>query len=135
MLYSLGWKVEELNKLNEDGRKLLTEVRVVHDIVGKDQSHFVKKNIPRRLTDLREKLKAFVKDVTRHHRTAATHVFVIMISPEDRSSKPYALPVQCVPYVGMPEVTARKLVNQVIKEMVSRNMNVAGKLLTLYYFI
>ena len=125
-LFSIGWKLEELKKLNDDGRKLLAEVRVLQDIIGDHTTDFVLENVPRRLTNFRRSVTSFVKEATRHHRVAATHVFVIMISPEDRSQKPYAFPVQCLPYVGMPESTVRDLVNKVIKEMVARSMNVAG---------
>jgi len=38
--------------------------------------------------------------LSRQKRTAATHLFVVMISPEGRQRKPYALPIQCVPYTG-----------------------------------
>ena len=81
-------------------------------------------NIARRLTKLRPRLMEFIKQSTHQRRIAATHVLVIMISPEDRSKKPYALPVQCIPYAGMPLQT---LLNSLVKEMVDRNMSVAGK--------
>ena len=75
---------------------------------------------------MRSKALSFVKCTTRHRRHAATHMLAIMVSPEDRSQKPYALPVQIIPYIGMPEVTIRSLVNKVIKEMAVRNMPIAG---------
>ncbi len=85
-------------------------------------------NIPRKLTDVRKRLTTFVKAVTRHRRTVASHLLVIMISPEDRSSKPYALPVQCIPYSGMPEARIRDIVTKLVKEMQNRGMRVAGML-------
>ena len=85
-------------------------------------------NFPRQLNDLRSRCRVFVKRVTRAKRTAATHLMVFMISHERRDRKPYALPVQCLPYVGMTEAKMRLLANNIIKEMVNRKMNVAGKL-------
>ena len=49
-----------------------------------------------------------------------------MISPEDRRRKPYAIPVQCIPYRSLTDAKARELASVVICEMVKRNMKVAG---------
>ena len=75
-------------------------------------------NIPRRLSDIQNRL---MRAVTRHQRTPAAHNHVVMISPKDRSSKPNALPVLCVPYSGMPEVYIRDLVNKLVKVMHTRD--------------
>ena len=83
-------------------------------------------NIPRRLTTIRQRVTTFIRGTTRHKRTAATHVLVFMISPEERNQKPYALPVQCLPYKGLSDAKARDLANKVIHEMVQRNMKVSG---------
>ena len=64
--------------------------------------------------------------MTRHQQTAASHILVFMISTEDRRRKPYALPVQCVPYKGLSDSKVRDLANNIISEMVKRKMNVAG---------
>ena len=50
-----------------------------------------------------------------------------MISTEERSKKPYALPVQCLPYKGLKDGEVREIGNKVIQEMHKRNMKVAGK--------
>ena len=59
-------------------------------------------------------------------RTAATHVFVFMLSTESRSRKPYSLPVQCLPIRGLRDRTVSDLLNKIILCMKERNMNVAG---------
>ena len=53
---------------------------------------------------------------------------MIMISSDLRDCKPYALPVQCLPYAGMNEETIRRLVNELLMEMVGYGMKVAGEL-------
>ena len=64
---------------------------------------------------------------SKHQRTAATHLFVILISTESCCSKPYALPVQCLPIAGLREARqARDLANSVITSMTERGMEVAG---------
>jgi len=64
--------------------------------------------------------------LSRQKRTAATHLFVVMISPEGRQRKLYALPIQCVPYTGLTEKQAWVIVNKVIQEMHDRGMQVTG---------
>ena len=49
-----------------------------------------------------------------------------MISAEDRQRKPYALPVQRIPYKGMRDTMVSELANKIISEMVKQKMNVAG---------
>ena len=49
-----------------------------------------------------------------------------MISSEDRRRKPYALPVQCIPYKSIGDAAVRELANKIIRETVKRKMNVAG---------
>ena len=41
--------------------------------------------------------------------------------------KPYAIPVQCVPYRGLKEEDTRALISALCKKMKSFNMKVSGK--------
>ena len=54
---------------------------------------------------------------------------VLMISPEQPTSKPYALPVQCIAYKSLKDSEVRKIANKLVKEMSLRGMKVAGILL------
>ena len=83
-------------------------------------------NFGHKLSHFRERLLSFVKLVTRFCRTAATHILIVMISTENRRSKPYALPIQLLPYVGIQDMEVRALINKVIQEMVNRGMKVSG---------
>ena len=49
-----------------------------------------------------------------------------MISAQDRQRKPYALPVQCIPYKGMRDTMVCELANKIISEIVKQKMYVAG---------
>lgn len=121
----LAWKVKELTDLNENGRELHRSAgcllrKIEHDVQPEA-------NIPYQLSELRQKLASFIKSVTRHQRTPATHVLVFMISTEERRRKPYALPVQCIPYKGLTDAKVRELANKIIAEMTKREMHVAGE--------
>ena len=89
---------------------------------------WVEANIPSQLSHIRSSL---VSGVTRHQRTTATHILVFMISSEERRKKPYALPVQCLPYKGLADLTVRDLANAIICEMSKRHMKVAGEVIIL----
>lgn len=121
----MAWKVKELSELNEIGRDLFSSTKVLLTKVDR-QSSLTEENIPSQLKVIRQKLVNFIKGVTRHQCTAATHILVFMISTEDRRRKPYALPVQCIPYKGIGDTKVRELANKIISEMVRRKVNVAG---------
>ncbi len=54
-------------------------------------------------------------------------MFVFMISSEYRDKKPYAVPVQCVPYTGLKERDICRLVSELTKELANRRLNVLGE--------
>lgn len=87
---------------------------------------FYEHNTASKLTSIRTRLLAFIKRVEHFRRTPATHVFVLMLSSDLRVKKPYALPVQCLPYVGLKEVDIRKLITDLCKAMISYGMKVSG---------
>ena len=124
-LVSLAWKIKELSELNENGRALHTVISaIVTKLTG--QCRWIEDNIPSQLKEIRQKLTAFIKGVTRHQRTPATHVLVFMISNEERDKKQYALPIQCIPCKGVSDLKGRQLANKIIHKMDARNMKVAG---------
>ena len=130
-MIALSWKVKELNDLGESGRQVYAEVKALTSRlqvgVGSREE-----NIPRSLQTIRQKATSFVKGLVRHQRTAATHVLVFMISNEERNKKPYALPIQCLPYKGLSDNKVHELANRIITEMVKRKMKVVGNYRVLF---
>lgn len=126
-MFSLSWDIEELKNISTEGRMLRVELSSTLDTVSTADADFQQLNVARKITSIRERLGALVKEATRFKRKAATHIFVIMISSELRDCKPYALPVQCIPYAGLDEANMRRLVNSLIVEMVSCGMKVSGE--------
>ena len=121
----LAWKIKELTELNETGRQLFSEIKLLKDKIQRDNLE-TEGNIPSQLQSVRQRLVTLIKGVTRHQRVAASHILVFMISTEDRRKKPYAIPVQCMPYQGLTDSKVRDLANSIISEMAKRKMNVAG---------
>ena len=123
-MFSLAWNIRELEHLNSKGRSLRVELSTLLDKL-KDPS-FDREYLPCKLDSVKTAAEEFVKGVTRQQRIAATHCLVIMISPEERNKKPYAFPVQCLPYKGLKDRQVREIINKVISEMIKRKMKVAG---------
>ena len=107
-----------------------TELSVCVD--GCNPSDFQQQNVARKLTSLRKCVTTFVKSVMRFKRTPATHIFVLMISQQDRRTKLYALPIQCVPYAGLKERDIRRLVSTAAKVITDHGLKVTGKLYTVH---
>lgn len=126
MLYALGWTIDELSRLNDECHALYVEVTTLVERLEDATTDVVQMNAARSLKQCQERLHTFVKSCTRHRRTAATHVLVTMISPSERNRKPYALPVSCIPYVGLSEGSARKIISMIVQEMCKRGMKVEG---------
>ena len=96
-LFALGWRVEKLQQLVENFQTLIATVATLRDASANPEADFCVLNIPNRLDKLRSSLALFIHSLSRHQCQKATHIFVFMISCDQRDSKPYALPVQCVP--------------------------------------
>lgn len=62
-LYSLGWKVDELIRLQEVGRQLFAEISSVRDLVMDPNVNTVAINVPQRLVKLKETLTSFIKGI------------------------------------------------------------------------
>ena len=128
-MINLLWKVKELDELNKMDQKLYGDIAQVIAKINSSDSVWVEENIPVQLQGIRKSLLCFIKGLTRHKRTTATHILVFMISSEERRKKPYALPVQCLPYKGLADLKVCELANRIVQEMSACQMKVAGKVL------
>lgn len=95
-LMKLAWDTQELSSINETGRQLRVESTVLQEKLQDNDYDIVVDNFPRQLEEFNMKLKGFFRRSIKYRRQVATHALVVMISPEQRAKKPYALPVQCL---------------------------------------
>jgi len=114
-MINLSWKIKELDDMNNIGRSLCAEVDRLSKRMEAGQCLWEQENIPRSLAEIRKNLITFIKGVTRHQQTPATHVLVFVISNEERRKKLYPMPVQCIPYKGLTDLKVRELANKVIQ--------------------
>ena len=126
-MFELAWDIEELGRINETGRKLIIDCDTLKEKLLQPGYNRIAANFARQLRCFRDKALLFVKQVTKYRRTPATHILVVMISPEERNRKPYAIPVQCLAYTSLTDGAVRRICDALIKEMAHRDMKVAGK--------
>ena len=127
VLMNLAWDLKQLEELDAEGRKLKVTCQTIKEKVGDNLFDWVQSNMAGQLTSLRKELESYVRRVSRFRRTPATHILVVMISPQGRNRKPYAIPVQCIPYVGLRDLQLRSIIDKIIDQMTTRGMKVAGK--------
>ena len=125
-MLALLWDVEELKQLYEKGRKLFADVTAALDVVCGIVAAQHDSNLPQKLMSIRTRYRELTKGVYHFKRVPASHIFCLMISTELRNRKPYATPVQALPYASLRERDIRRMVNNLIEEMLKLNMNVAG---------
>lgn len=123
-MFSISWDIEELKSISAQCRKIHHELTYCINACTHDL--FEQRNIPRKMTEIRSTMCKVIKRISHFRRTPATHVFILMISCDLRDKKPYALPVQCLPYAGLKEMELRTIVSNLCKEMTSMQMKVSG---------
>ena len=106
------WNVNDYSHLYEDGQNIIQQLNTISSTLD---SSFLSPtalvntvnelNIPHLLCQLRSDLALFEKKVFKKRRTPASYVLVFMISESTRCHKPYALPIQCIPHAGLPDMT------------------------------
>ena len=92
-LFALAWTVDEFERLFEMNKKLTLVVKDLVTIILKEVKGI---NIPKKLSVLRKDLEEYSKGLAAKNGKAASHLLVFMISDEQRSKKPYAIPVRAM---------------------------------------
>ena len=123
-MFNLSWDVEELKVIFSEGSAIRGDIQACIELCTADL--FQPYNVPSKLASIRSRLLQFVKRVEHFKRVPASHIFVLMISAEQRNKKPYAVPVQCVPYAGLKESDMRNLVSTLCRNMIQCGMKVSG---------
>ena len=83
--------------------------------------------VPLALTKLRSLLQSYLKDLFKKKCKPAADILVFLISGSTRAKKPYAIPVQCIPHVGLQDQEVRAIANGIKLEMTKIGMKVEGK--------
>lgn len=68
----------------------------------------------------------FLRNLFKKKRICATHILVFMVADEQRICKPYAIPIQYVPYKGIRDQEVRDLTKKIKIEMTKAHLKVVG---------
>lgn len=116
LLMGLAWDLvgfQDLLKEVSALKKARLELETAHD-VNED------------LQEFRSSLLLYTKQLFMKKQVVVTHLMVFMIADESRNRKPYALPVQVMPFKGMKDSKLRELYEGLRKVMVGLGMTVVG---------
>ncbi|KAI8516609.1 hypothetical protein Bbelb_051900 [Branchiostoma belcheri] len=89
-LHALGWEIDSFQTLNSINQDLLSTMEEIISTLAKDEN-------PTVIRQLREQLQSYIKAVYMKKREAASHLFIFMMSDEQRNMKPYAVRVRVLP--------------------------------------
>ena len=121
----LKWDINDIQHLLQECSWVIHQVDELDALCSTksvENSHLV----AAALSTFKSRVEDLVHGITRKQREPASHAMVFMISPENRVKKPYALPVQLLPYRGLKDSQLRELANKLKTEMKHRNMEVVG---------
>ena len=80
------------------------------------------------LRNLQDDLMKYLRNLfVKKRQPAATHVLAILVSEERRNKKPYAIPVQFVPYCSIKDQCIPDLTAKIKVEMVRMNLKPVGR--------
>ena len=108
-----AWDAHEYQELLQQAQHLLATVEE-----NPDGNHVVHA--------FRDDFQRYLRNLYKKKRAAASHVLVVMVAEENRSKKPYALPVQYIPYASIRDQELRDVFTKVKTVMTNMDMTVVG---------
>ena len=122
-LMELAWNCTGFAELVKQAKQFKHEVTLCLDYLQQEKHLKVKKILP----DLIQRMLRYLHGLFSKQRKAASHLLIFMISNELRNRKPYAVPVQFLPYKSLTDKVLRDLQVEVESKMNGIDMNVVGK--------
>ncbi|XP_072017737.1 uncharacterized protein [Amphiura filiformis] len=117
-LKNINWEILEISTLLKKAQEIVSDYTQLKTRTNNDikKVHAVKW----------DEYTRYLRDIYKKKRTPATHVLVLMVSDEERKKKPYAVPVQYVPYKSITDAEAKKIADGVKEKMVEHGLKVVG---------
>lgn len=84
--------------------------------------------VARQVSEKREDFLKYLRNIfVKKRQPGATHVFVFLVSQEERNRKPYCLPVQYIPYHSLKDQYVWDLSGKIKTQMIAMGMKPIGK--------
>ncbi|OWF38671.1 hypothetical protein KP79_PYT23083 [Mizuhopecten yessoensis] len=112
-LKGLNWEVVECNTLLQQCLEFISKLKSDSDSRANIKS-------------ISQEYPIYLKNLFKKKRTAATHILVIAISDEQRNIKPYALPIQYLPYKSLRDQYVRDITEPIKIALTLTGINVVG---------
>jgi hypothetical protein len=121
----MSWDCVEFSHLLQTAQRLSQQLTECHELI-------LGNNLPAssfHFKHMANDMKKYLTDLFKKKRSCATHIAIRMVSSERRNVKPYAIPVQYVPYHSLTDQSAGQMVEDLRREMQALGLNVVGKLI------
>ena len=82
-MLDLAWELQELTELNVLRRQIIIECGSLRTKLAQSKEQRISSNLPASVEKFKKELVSFVKRIVRYKRIAATHILIVMISPEE----------------------------------------------------
>lgn len=69
----------------------------------------------------------YLRNLFKKKRICATHILVFTVADEQHNTKPYAIPIQYVPYKGIRDQELRDLTKEIKVQMTNAHLKVVGR--------
>ncbi|XP_021363619.1 uncharacterized protein LOC110456903 isoform X1 [Mizuhopecten yessoensis] len=112
-LKGLNWEVVECNTLLQQCLEFMSKLKSDSDSRANIKS-------------ISQEYPIYLKNLFKKKRTAVTHILVIAISDEQRNIKPYALPIQYLPYKSLRDQYVRDITEPIKNALTLAGINVVG---------
>ena len=133
-MFGLAWECESFQTLMNINKELKSFSSSILSRISVNQRVG---NIAADVSSLRQRLLRYTQDFFSKRREAASHLMIFMITDEKRNMKPYAVPVQFIPYHSVTDRKLRELCKELCSVMENLGMVVVGKLtifVLIYFF-
>lgn len=125
MLMHLCWETVEYNTLLQEAQAFRVRLDGLMPYLNPTASRV--DDVIAALQNMSQELKDYHRNLfVKKRQPAATHVLIVMVSEERRNKKPYALPVQYVPYHSIRDQYIRDLSKSLKLEMTKLGMKTVG---------
>lgn len=129
VLMTSCWNVADYNQLSQQAEAFLQQYRLLKALLDEGQNVQAREQLSKIKTGYRD----YLRNLYKKKRRAATHVMVILAADEERSQKPYAVPVQYIPYHSIKDQFIRDMTAGIKRALTALNVLVVGTIYILIY--
>lgn len=127
VLKTLCWERVEFNTLLQQSQSFKEQFELMKSLLNHPVSPRAR-DVKNQYTTLFPDMHKYLRNLfIKKRQPAATHVLLFLISDERRNKKPFAMPVQYVPYHSIKDQYLRDMTDKIKQEMVKMDLKPVGK--------